>query len=211
MPKLIKTAWQGRLISIQPRIRLTRSFDQRYHTYSGYVLCIDGELDDTEGIFQIAIGKKAQEKFQFQIGDEVAGASVPVAEDRLEIAGYYKTSGLKLLASNPLQNPTAPPFVGIPPTIEVYRERGHRRLDSRTYKSKCLQCIWGCKMAVEMIIDHWNPSVKRYRVETFCYGPKSCSFYRAGKPRKVPGRKGMVYTEEDWLDEETTSHRGEDE
>ena len=27
-------------------------------------------------------------------------------------------------------------------------------------------------------------------------------------PRKVPGRRGMTYTEEGWIDEETTSHRG---
>jgi len=56
-------------------------------------------------------------------------------------------------------------------------------------------------MPVEMIIDQWNPSQKRYRFETFCYGPKSCSLYRPGATRKVPGRKGMSYTEEDWIDE----------
>lgn len=65
-------------------------------------------------------------------------------------------------------------------------------------------------MPVEMIIDHWNPSKKRYRFETFCYGPKNCSLYRAGPTRKVPGRKGMSYTEEDWGDEDATSHRGPD-
>jgi len=68
----------------------------------------------------------------------------------------------------------------------------------------------GLPHAGEMIIDHWNPFMKRYRFETFCYGPKSCSFYRAGPKRKVPGRKGMSYTEEDWVDEDATSHRGPD-
>ena len=29
-------------------------------------------------------------------------------------------------------------------------------------------------MAVEMIIDHWNPNKRRYRTETFCYGPRAC-------------------------------------
>jgi hypothetical protein len=66
------------------------------------------------------------------------------------------------------------------------------------------------RMPVEIIIDQWNPSKKRYRQETFCYGPKSCAFYRAGAVRKVPGRKGMSYTEEDWVDEDATSHRGPD-
>ena len=44
------------------------------------------------------------------------------------------------------------------------------------------------EMAVEMIVDQWNPSVRRYRRETFCYGPKSCLSYKSGPTRKVPGR-----------------------
>ena len=66
-------------------------------------------------------------------------------------------------------------------------------------------------MPVEMIIDQWNPSQKKYRFETFCYGPKSCPLYRAGATRKVPGRRGMTWEEEDWVDEDATSHRGPDE
>lgn len=59
-----------------------------------------------------------------------------------------------------------------------------------------------------MIIDPWNQSKKRHRTETFCYGPLECDFYKAGQTRKVPGRKGMTYEEEDWVDEERTGHRG---
>ncbi|MBU8923451.1 MAG: hypothetical protein KOO63_16665 [Bacteroidales bacterium] len=61
-----------------------------------------------------------------------------------------------------------------------------------------------------MIIDQWKPDVKRHRFETFCYGPKSCAFYRAGKCRVVPGRRGMSWEEEDWIDEEEKANRGED-
>ena len=35
--------------------------------------------------------------------------------------------------------------------------------------------------------------------------------YRAGPTRKVPGRKGMTWEEEDRVDEEATAHRGPDE
>jgi hypothetical protein len=35
--------------------------------------------------------------------------------------------------------------------------------------------------------------------------------YKAGPNRKVEGRKGMVYVEEDWVDEEAVSHRELDE
>jgi hypothetical protein len=63
-------------------------------------------------------------------------------------------------------------------------------------------------MSVEMIIDQWNPSRRRYRTETFCYGPLSCPVYKAGPARTVPGRRPeMIYVEEDWVDDEATSHR----
>lgn len=93
----------------------------------------------------------------------------------------------------------------------VYRQRGHRRLDARIYQSKCQSRLWDCRMAVEMIIDQWNPQCRRYRMETFCYGLKSCKFYKTGPTRKVPGSKGMTWEEENWVDEEATSHRGPDE
>jgi hypothetical protein len=45
-----KISWGGVLIAVQPRIRLTTSFDQRSHTYQGYVLRVrsdvGGELRD---------------------------------------------------------------------------------------------------------------------------------------------------------------------
>ena len=105
---------------------------------------------------------------------EVSGLAVPVPDPRLETAGFYKTSGIKIEKNIEDALPDAPPCLGVPPDLPTYRERGHRRLDARTYESKCLTCI------------------------------------RAGPKRKVPGRKGMSYTEEDWVDEDATSHRGPD-
>jgi hypothetical protein len=93
--------WEGEVLSVQPRIRLTRSFDQRSHSYLGYVLRMHGTL----------------------------AGEVSVAP---------------------------PPLFGVPPALEVHRERGHRRLAAVTYSTKCAACIWGCEMAVEMIIDQWR-------------------------------------------------------
>ena len=66
-------------------------------------------------------------------------------------------------------------------------------------------------MPTQMIIDQWNPSKVKWRFETHCYGPKSCRLYKSGPTRKVPGRRGMSWTEEHWVDEEATAHRGADE
>jgi len=205
-----KVTWSGRIVAVQPRIRLTRSFDQRSHSYLGFVLRVDGICGGEAGEFLIAVGEGAHEKHRLQAGIEVKGQSAAVDDPRKETAVLYKTSGLKVVKAAQGEVPSGPPFLGVPPDLGTYRSRGHRRMDARTYDAKCTTCIWGCRMPVELIIDHWNPSRKQYRFETFCYGPKSCPFYRPGPARKVPGRKGMSYTEEDWVDEDSTSHRGPD-
>jgi len=209
MPKAEKIIWEGKVIGIQPRIRLLRSFDQRNHQYLGYALNIEGTIRESDANFWIGIGKGAQAKHQFHSGCVISGECLPVEDNRTETVEFYKVSKIKLLDSSKTSN-TPPPWLGTPPELEIYRERGHRRLDVRTYKSSCISCIWGCNMAVEMIIDQWNPSKKRYRQETFCYGPKSCPFYKTGPTRKVSGRKGMSWEEEDWVDEDSTAHRGLD-
>jgi hypothetical protein len=211
LPVSSKVSWRGTLVSVQPRIRLTRSFDQRSHSYLGYVLRVRGDLGGEAREFVVAIGKAAQERHQFRVGDEMSGESVRVEDPDLETADLYKASALEVGTRGPAERSPAPPFPGVPPTLEEYRARGHRRLAASTYAAKCVGCLWGCEMAVEMIIDPWNPSKRKHRRETFCYGPKSCPLYAAGPTRKVPGRKGMSWTEEDWVDEEATAHRGEDE
>jgi hypothetical protein len=206
-----KIAWQGRIASVQPRIRLQRAFDQRSHSYLGYMLLIDGVMDNEACDFTVGISKAVQAKHGFRVGDEVSGLCLPAAAPEIEPAEFYKVSRLKLLSRGPTPDEPPPPWQGVAPALDVYRARGHRRLSARTYETKCLSCIWGCRMAVEIILDQWNPSQRRYRSETFCYGPKSCSIYRPGPQRTVPGRKGMLWVEEDWVDDNTTAHRGPDE
>jgi hypothetical protein len=164
----------------------------------------------TGGEFSVAIGEGAHAKHQLQVGDSVSGLGVEVADSRLETAELYRVSTLRVIQHGTDSISSIPPWHGIPPDLPTYRGRGRRRLATRTYDHNCRSCIWGCRMAVEMIIDHWNPSQVRYRTETFCYGPLSCPVYKSGPRRKVPGRKGMSWEEPDWVDEEATSHRGPD-
>lgn len=206
-----KSTFTGKIISIQPRIRLLRSFDEASHTYLGYAIKLEGELDGEKTMFSIGIGKAAHAKQQFKVNDVISGACLPVPEPDLEPVDYYKVSKLKVIASGDQGSPSTP-WELVPPELEVYRERGHRRLAARTYEAKCCSCMWGCRMPVEIIVDNWNPRGReKYRFETFCYGPLSCKYYKAGPNRKVEGRNGMVYVEEDWVDEQMTEHRDLDE
>jgi hypothetical protein len=202
-----KIGWQGVLLSVQPRIRLTRSFDQRSHTYLGYALKVSGRVGSEAREFLVGIGQGAHTKHHFRAGNAVSGDAQTVPDPHFETVEFCKVSNLKVGPTEDEDEAPPPPWRGVSPPLAVYRERGHRRLAARTFQQKCWSCIWGCRMPVEMIIDHWNPSRRRYRTETFCYGPLSCPLYQPGPARTVPGRRGMTYTEEDWVDDEATSHR----
>jgi hypothetical protein len=126
-----------------------RSFDERSHSYLGYVLRVEGTIAYEPGEFIIAIGKAAQAKHRFQVGMEVSGLAVPVSDPclrrgrgrqaRLETAGFYKASGLKILKDAEGDPPAGPPFHGVPPDLESYRSRGHLSavLRSGTGRSAC--------------------------------------------------------------------------
>jgi len=203
-----KIPWQGVLLSVQPRIRLTRSFDQRSHTYLGYSLKVRGWVGSETREFLVGVGQGAHTKHHLRAGNVVSGDALPVLDPRLETVEFYKISNLKVGPPEAEDQTPPPPWRSVPPPLAVYRERGHRRLAARTFQEKCWSCSWGCRMPVEMIIDQWNPSRRRFRTETFCYGPRSCPLYQAGPVRTAPGRRpGMIYTEEDWVDDEATSHR----
>lgn len=209
---MAKLSWSGTVTSVQPRIRLMRSFDERAHGYLGYVVRLDGTVGDDLRQFAVALGPAAQAKHEIRVGDAISGQAEPVADPRKETAEFYKVAKLKVLPRAPAEATTPPPWLDLTPPLPTYRARGHRRLAARTYgTSTCSACMWGCRMPVEITIDPWNPGNLRYRVETFCYGPLSCPGYRAGPMRTVPGRKGMKWTEPDWLDDEEVSHRGRNE
>jgi len=64
----LKVSWQGKIEGIQPRIRLMRSFDERSHTYLGYVLFLKGMVEGENREFIVAIGKAALAKHGFLVG-----------------------------------------------------------------------------------------------------------------------------------------------
>jgi hypothetical protein len=87
---MTKSTFKGLIISIQPRIRLTRSFDEGSHTYLGYAIKIAGTIDNQQAIlsnqntFSIGIGKAAQAKFSFKVNDIISGECLPVPDPDIE-------------------------------------------------------------------------------------------------------------------------------
>ncbi len=119
-----KLKWTGTVRSVQPRIRLTRSFDQSGHSYLGYCLVIDGVIGDEQREFSVGIGKAAHDKHQFEVGVEASGIAQPVADPRLDPVKFYKVSKLVVLRRPEGDSQQPPPWYGVPGPLEKYRWRG---------------------------------------------------------------------------------------
>lgn len=207
-----KVNWQGEIISIQPRTRVWRYLtDNRTHYYLGYNLFISGSSSDGKERFTVAISEKQQLKILFRIGDVVEGTAWTKQYEEREFADFYKAGSLRLLnrAAVSLEM-MPPPWIMAPPTMQVYEERGARLLSKSLWETKCFKCLWANMANVEIQWD-FDKNIKKYRFETFCYGPKSCKFYKMGRPRSVPYKNRGSAIDDGWLDDICTEGRDEDE
>lgn len=204
-----KIQWQGTIISIQPRTNVWRyRLDNRTHYHRGYNLFLDGEAKGNKAQFSIAISEKQQQKLAFRIGDEAKGTAWTKMYDVSDYADYYRAGGLKKSKKAQQTEIISPPYLIEPPDLGTYERRGARMLSAARYKGKCFQCAWATMSAVE-IEYNWGVS-KKYRFESFCYGPKSCPLYKMGKPRAVPYKDCGSSYDEGWLDDICTEGRGWD-
>ena len=152
----------------------------------GYNLFIIGDSSDGKQQFTVAISEKQQLKAEFNVGDVIGGTAWTKQYEEREFADFYKAGALKHL-NKATKNPEIipPPWIMMPPIMQVYEERGARLLSKSLWETKCFKCIWANMANVEIQWD-FDKNIKKYRFETFCSGPKSCKFYKMGRPRSVP-------------------------
>lgn len=120
-----KVNWEGKIVSIQPRTRVWRYLTyNRTHYHLGYNLFIEGCSSDGKKQFAVAISEKQQLKWVFKIGDVVEGTAWTKQYAEREFADYYRASSLKLLSrADDKLEPTAPPWIMMPPIMEAYEKR----------------------------------------------------------------------------------------
>jgi len=204
-----KIEWQGIILSIQPRTNVWRYvIDNRTHSHIGYNLFLDGYENGAKGQFCVAISEKQQQSGGFCIGDVVKGTAWTKMYPQWEYADYYRAGALKLISKTTSDPEAAPPWKIAPPDMQTYEWRGARILSLSCWKGKCFQCVWA-NMANVTIEYDWGKTQK-WRFESFCYGPKSCKFYKMGKPRSVPYKGRGSFPDDGGLDELCSENRGWD-
>ena len=207
-----KIQWQGAIVSIQPRTRVWRYITHnRTHYHIGYNLFIEGADEFDSSSFVVAISEKQQQTGDFHIGDVVQGTAWTKEYPEREFADYYRAGSIKHIskaASNIMTIP--PPWIMSPPDLQTYQDRGARMLSLSCWKTKCFRCIWASMSNVEIQWD-FDKNIKKYRFESFCYGPKSCKYYKMGRARAVPYKGRDSALDEGWLDDLCTEGRDYDE
>jgi hypothetical protein len=205
-----KVNWQGEIVSIQPRTRVWRYLtDNRTHYHIGYNLFIAEHSSDSKNHFTVAISEKQQLKGLFQVGDILEGTAWTKMYEEREFADYYRAGSLKVLdRANEDIKIIPPPWIMMPPPMQIYEERGARILSKRLWETKCFKCIWANMANVEIQWD-FDKDIKKYRFETFCYGPKSCKYYKMGRPRSVPYKNRGSALDDGCLDDLCTEGRDE--
>ena len=205
--------WQGEIRAVQCRAWVWRYVtDNRTHHHLGFNIWAEGEAAGHSEKFIVAISDTQHGKLQPRIGDVVKGTAWPCKQAKHEIADFYRAGGLKLISRPDAQTEhETPPFSNPLPLLEEFEARGARMLDQKRWRKACMTCMWANKSAVE-IEYNFDTRAKRYRNETFCYGPKSCPLYKMGAPRPVPyyGRDFTVM-DDGGLDDCCTGHRDYDE
>jgi len=206
-----KIKWSGVIVSIQPRTRVWRYLtDNRTHYHLGFNLFLNGCVNDKDTSFIVAISETQQQSGMYGIGDTIQGTAWTKQYPEREFADFYRAGALKRIDCAKaviVKNP--PPWIMPPPDMATYEWRGARMLSKSQWKGKCFQCIWATMSNVEMIWD-FDRRISKYRFESFCYGPKSCKFYKMGKARSVPYKNRGSSLDEGWLDEICTENRGWD-
>lgn len=207
-----KVNWEGKIVSIQPRARVWRYLTHnRTHYLLGYNFFIEGTSSEELNNFTVAISEKQQLKNSFRIGDVIKGTAWTKKYENREFADYYRAGSLKIL--NKENNEIIifqPPWIINPPPMKVYEDRGARILSKNQWKSKCFQCIWANMSNVEIQWD-FDKAIKKYRFESFCYGPKSCKYYKMGRAPSVSYKNRGSVLDDGFLDEICTENRDDDE
>ena len=202
-----KVEWQGIIQSIQPRTRVWRYVtDNRTHYHIGYNLFIEGVCNDGKSRFTVAISEKQQHKGKFRIGDEIEGTAWTKQYPEREFADYNRAGSLKHICRADNTDTAPPPWIMPLPDMRTYEERGARMLSLSLWKTKCFRCVWASMSNVEIQWD-FDKNIKKYRFESFCYGPKSCKLYKMGRARSVPYKNRGAALDTGWLDDICTESR----
>ena len=176
----------GRVVSLRPRLVLTKFEGSTEASCPGYILTLEGTL--TEGsappvgsTFTVAIGPATMQNREIALGDLLRGDAHPVPDGLPDVpAQLYKVGVLRLIARTETEIPLDPPRTDSPLSPDEVEKAPRRALAIKCLLSErggCRDCSHAVLACVVRLTDPRNYRTGRWSQVPACLGPESCPHF----------------------------------
>ena len=176
----------GRVMSLRPRLILTKFEGETQAHCPGYVLTLEGTL--TEGmstpvgkVFTVAIGPATMLSREIRIGDLLRGDAHPVPEELPDTpADLYRVGVLRTIAPAETVPTPDPPRTDPPLSPEDAAKVPRRALAIKCLLSEqgsCQACGYGVLVCVVRLTDPRHYRSGHWQQVPACLGPQDCPHF----------------------------------
>lgn len=178
----------GRVLSLRPRLIVSKFEGTTEAHCPGYILTLDGTL--TEGmrapegkVFTVAIGPATMQNREIQVGDLLRGDAYPVPDELPDTpAELYKVGVLRTIAPSEGAPSNDPPRTDVPLTPEHVAQAPRRALALDSLENACQDCSYGVIACVVRLSDPRSYRHGTWQRVPACLGPINCPHFR---PREM--------------------------
>ncbi|WP_309716066.1 hypothetical protein [Armatimonas sp.] len=176
----------GRVISLRPRLVLTKFEETTEASCPGYILTLEGTT--TEGAeppvgktFTVAIGPATMQNREIALGDLLRGDAHYVPEGLPDTpAELYKVGVLRLIARTETPITPDPPRTDPPLSPDAVEKAPRRALAIKcllSEKGSCRDCSHAVLACVVRLTDPRNYRTGRWTQVPACLGPEDCRYF----------------------------------
>jgi len=175
----------GRVLSLRPRLIVSKFEGTTEAHCPGYILTLDGTL--TEGmatpigqVFTVAIGPATLQNREIQVGDLLRGDAYPVPEALPDTpAQLYKVGVLRVIAPAESAPPADPPRTDPALNPEQTAQAPRRALAPACLEmGVCGECVYGVVACVVRLTDPRSYRQGSWMQVPACLGPADCPHFR---------------------------------
>jgi hypothetical protein len=194
-----KASWQGKVLSVQPRVLVERKQRGLVARLLGYNLLIEGDitLDPDSRVktthkgdrFVVAVDSASVPKGGLHTGDVVRGESRQVPAKTREIANYCDNTLLRVVRKNKKPPKASPPHRGRAMTAAELEKAKVRPLGPLRFRQRCYKCSRGilAKMPDTNAGGPAKPLLRQW-----CAGETDCALYKPGRHGALSLTTGTV-------------------
>jgi hypothetical protein len=176
----------GRVVSLRPRLVLTKFEGTTEASCPGYILTLEGTTTEGTALpvgrtFTVAIGPATMQNREIALGDLLRGDAYPVPDELPDTpAELYKVGVLRLIARTETEITLDPPRTDAPLAPDAVEKAPRRALAIKCLLSErgsCRDCSHAVLACVVRLTDPRSYRTGRWTQVPACLGPESCPHF----------------------------------